>query len=149
MIAGWPSWLDLAVFAELRSPHPSAGYEAMSWEELRAVAEGVEIGCHTRTHPILSRLSNRLELERKIPAPNNISKRLRLAVRHFCNSNGRTIDIGEAAIRCVREAGFASAASTTWGLNTRETDRFQIRRTPFDDSIDLRYGAELPAGLPM
>ena len=46
-------------------PHnPPSGFEAMSWDELRAVAsEGVEIGCHSETHPILSRISNRLELE--------------------------------------------------------------------------------------
>ena len=73
----------------------------MSWDELRAAAsEGVEIGCHTETHPILSRLSNRLELEREIRgAKEHLEECLGFDVRHFCYPNGHPIDIGEAAIR--------------------------------------------------
>ena len=101
-------------------PNPPNGCEAMSWDELRAVAsEGMEIGCHTETHPILSRLSNRLELESEIRgAKEHMKERLGFDVRHFCYPNGRAMDVGEAAIRCVREAGFASAVSCTYGLNT-------------------------------
>lgn len=132
-------------------PNPPSGCEAMSWDELRAVAsEGMEIGCHTETHPILSRLSNRLELEIEIRgAKEHMKEHLGFDVRHFCYPNGRAIDVGEAAIRCVREAGFASAVSCTYGLNTMEADRFQIRRIPFDSNTDLHYGEELLAGLHM
>ena len=132
-------------------PHPPRGYEAMNWDELRAVAsDGVEIGCHTETHPILSRLSNRLELETEIRgAREHMKEHLGFDVRHFCYPNGRAMDVGEAAIRCVREAGFASAVSCTWGLNTMAADRFQIRRIPFDSKVDLHYGKELLAGLHM
>ena len=104
----------------------------MNWDELRAVAsEGMEIGCHTETHPILSRLSNRLELVSEIRgAKERMEDRLGFNVRHFCYPNGRTMDVGEAAIRCVREAGFVSAVSCTFGLNTIEADRFQIHLYP-------------------
>jgi len=130
---------------------PPAGREAMSWDELRAVAsEGVEIGCHTETHPILSRLTDRTELEREIRgAKEHFEKRLGFAVRHFCYPNGRPIDIGETAIRCVKEAGFASAVCCTWGLNTAGVDPFQIQRIPFASNIKLRYGQELLVGLHM
>ena len=132
-------------------PGPPPGREAMSWDELRAVAsEGVEIGCHTETHPILSRLSNRLELEREIRgAKEHLEERLGFAVRHFCYPNGRAMDIGETAVCCVREAGFASAVSCTYGLNTAAAERFRILRVPFGGGIDLHYGAELLAGLHM
>jgi len=130
---------------------PPSGCEPMSWDELRAVgSEGVEIGCHTETHPILSRLSNTSELEREIRgAKKQIEERLGFAVRHFCYPNGRAVDISEAAIRSVKEAGFASAVTCMWGLNTFEAERFQIRRIPFDGTIDLEYGKELMAGLHM
>lgn len=130
---------------------PPSGREPMSWEELRAVgSEGVEIGCHTETHPILSRLSDRSELEREIRgAKQHLEERLGFAVRHFCYPNGRAVDIGEAAIRCVREAGFVSAVTCSWGLNSSKTERFELRRTPFDGTIDLHYGKELMAGLHM
>ena len=132
-------------------PDPPSGCEAMNWDELRAVAaEGTEIGCHTGTHPILSRLPNRLELESEIRgAKEYMMEHLGFDVRHFCYPNGRAMDIGEAAIRCVRESGFASAVSCTYGLNTMQADRFQIRRIPFDSNTDLQYGEELLAGLHM
>lgn len=135
---------------DVEIPHdPPADREAMSWEELRAVAsEGVEIGCHTDTHPILSRVASPVELDREIRgAKERIEERLGLPVRHFCYPNGRAIDIGEAAVRCVREAGYASATTTVAGLNTIHAERFEIRRLPFDSSTDLQYGMELLAGL--
>jgi peptidoglycan/xylan/chitin deacetylase (PgdA/CDA1 family) len=145
----------LAEFANLCGvdipPDPPSGREAMSWDELRAVAsEGVEIGCHTESHPILSRLPNRMELEREIRgAKEHFQERLGFDIRHFCYPNGRPIDIGEAAIRCVKEAGFASAVSCTYGLNSVEVDRFQMLRIPFGSSIGRHYGEELLAGLHM
>ncbi len=131
--------------------NPPSGYEAMSWDELRAVAsEGVEIGCHSETHPILSRISNRLELESEIRgAKENMERRLGLDVRHFCYPNGLAMDVNEAVVRCVREAGFASAVSSTCGLNTMDADRFQLRRIPMGSGIDPHYGEELLAGLHM
>jgi peptidoglycan/xylan/chitin deacetylase (PgdA/CDA1 family) len=131
--------------------HPPSDCEAMNWEELRAVAsDGVEIGCHTETHPILSRLSDPLELEREIRgAKEHLEERLGFPVRHFCYPNGRAIDIGDAAIRCVRDAGFASAVTCVLGLNTTRVDRLGIQRIPFGNAIDFDYGAELLAGLHM
>jgi len=130
-------------------PVPPSGREAMSWDELRAVAaEGVEIGCHTETHPILSRLSNQSELDAEIRgAKAQIEEHLGFKVRHFCYPNGRAVDIGEAAIRCVKDAGYASAVSGICGLNTIEADPFQIRRLPFDPSLDRRFCEELLVGL--
>lgn len=129
--------------------HPPVEREAMSWDELRAVAaEGVEIGCHTESHPILARVSSRLELEREIGgAKQQMEERLGFRVRHFCYPNGRAVDISEAAIRCVGEAGYASAVINTWGMNALPAERFQIRRLPFDSSLELSYGKELLAGL--
>lgn len=129
---------------------PPKGREPMNWDELRGVAaEGVEIGCHTQTHPILSRLSSReLECETR-GAKQYMEERLRLPVRHFCYPNGRPIDVGEAAMRSVKQAGFETAVNCTWGLNTVRAERFQLRRIPFRSDMELGYGKELLAGLHM
>jgi peptidoglycan/xylan/chitin deacetylase (PgdA/CDA1 family) len=126
-----------------------AGNEAMNWDELRAAAaEGVEIGCHTRTHPILSRLGTAQELQHEVlGAKQYMEQRLGSPIRHFCYPNGRREDIGEAAIRCVREAGFETAVTTSPGLNTLRVDPLQINRLLFDSAIDFQYGVELMAGL--
>ena len=123
---------------------------AMTWQDLRAVAsEGVEIGCHTDSHPILSQLTAP-ELDREIRgAKELLDKRLGFHVRHFCYPNGRDIDIGELAIASVREAGFASAVTCSWGFNTAAAEPLRIRRIPFDSTINFQYGVELLAGLHM
>ena len=130
---------------------PPAGREALTGDELRALSEeGVEIGCHTATHPILSRIEDLAELEREIAgAKQHLEEQTCVPIRHFCYPNGRPIDLTRDVLRVVGEAGFLSAVTCTWGLNTPQAERFRIRRIPFDSTLDFRYGVELMAGLHM
>jgi peptidoglycan/xylan/chitin deacetylase (PgdA/CDA1 family) len=132
-------------------PTPPSDRAALNWEELRALtAEEVEIGCHTSSHPILSQVADSAELDREIRgAGEEIAEHIGTPVRHFCYPNGRPIDIGDAASECVLNAGYASAVTCTWGLNTIDANPHEIRRIPFDSTIDPEYGAELLAGLHM
>jgi len=122
---------------------------AMTWDDLRAAAaEGVEIGCHTESHPILSRITNPEHLRREIWGSKElIEKHLRREVRHFCYPNGRDVDISDAAVDVVRQAGYVTATTTNFGLNTKSSDHIRLRRLPFDDDIPLHYAAELLVGL--
>src|SRR3569833_285828 len=130
---------------------PPAGREALTGDELRGLSEeGVEIGCHTATHPILSRVEDPAELEREIVgAKQHLEEQTRVPIRHFCYPNGRPIDYNPDVLRLVGEAGFLSAVTCTWGMNTTQAERFRIRRIPFDDALDFHYGVELMAGLHM
>lgn len=130
---------------------PPEGRDAFTGEELRALAsEGVEIGCHTETHPILSRVSRADELKSEITgARRHLEEQTGIPIQHFCYPNGNPADINEAVIQAVKDAGFLSAVTCTWGLNSLSVDRFQIRRTPFDSTLDYTYGVELMAGLHM
>jgi peptidoglycan/xylan/chitin deacetylase (PgdA/CDA1 family) len=121
----------------------------MNWDDLRAVAAaGVEVGCHTGSHPILSRVTDPLELRQEIlESKKLIEENLGRPVRHFCYPNGREVDIGESAKRLVAEAGYDSAATTTWGLNSGAQDTLSLHRLPFDDTLDFQYAVELLAGL--
>ncbi len=134
---------------ELEIPEsPPPDRAAMGWEELRGVArEGVEIGCHTATHPILSRLTGRAELDCEIrDAKQEMEQRLGFAVP-FLYPNGLAADICEAAINSVRSAGFDSAVTSSWGFGSGGLNLLQIRRVPLDSAIDFQYGVELLAGL--
>jgi peptidoglycan/xylan/chitin deacetylase (PgdA/CDA1 family) len=128
---------------------PPTRYAAMSWDELRAVAaEGVEIGCHTESHPILTRLESQLELEREVKgAKQSLEQGIRLPVRHFCYPNGKASDFDDQVVNCVRDAGFESATTCVWGLNARTAEPLRIQRLPFDAAIDYSYAVELLAGL--
>jgi peptidoglycan/xylan/chitin deacetylase (PgdA/CDA1 family) len=128
---------------------PPANRAALDWEELRAVAaDGVEIGCHTESHPILTRLDSREELEREIKgAKQSLEEGLGRPVRHFCYPNGKAPDIDDAVVASVREAGFASAVTCFWGLNSSGADPLRLQRLPFDSGLEFAYAIELLAGL--
>jgi len=151
-----PDEARLAFIANLESltgvsipPYPPANRAAMTWDQLRAIAaDGVEIGCHTETHPILSRVASPEKLEREIRgAKEFLESRLWLPVNHFCYPNGRAIDIGPAAAEMVRKAGYISATTTTWGMNPVPADPWAIKRLPFSGDTSPEYAAELLAGL--
>jgi peptidoglycan/xylan/chitin deacetylase (PgdA/CDA1 family) len=106
-------------------------------EALRRVAgDGIDIGAHTVSHPILARVADehawreirdgKRELERLVERP----------VTLFAYPNGKPgQDYSEAHVRMVREAGFDGAVSTRWGAATASSDRFQLPRfTPWTRS---------------
>jgi peptidoglycan/xylan/chitin deacetylase (PgdA/CDA1 family) len=129
-------------------PLPPAEWKPLSWDELRALAaDGVEVGCHTDTHPILSRLSDHAELEREIGGAKEVMEaRLKRRVDHFCYPNGREIDISEAAVACVRKAGFASSVTCSYGLNTLKANPLRIMRLPVETGQKVEYTAEVLVG---
>lgn len=132
-------------------PEAPAYHAPLSWDDMRALAaEGVEIGCHTESHPILSQISNPRELDREVGGSRELMElRLGFPVRHFCYPNGRRVDIGERAEHAVCDAGFISAATTIMGLNGRRSNSTLLHRLPFDPNLNLEYGTELLAGLHM
>ncbi len=121
----------------------------MTWDELRAIAaDGVEIGCHTATHPILTRLESGSDLRQEIQAAKqSLEENLGFPVRHFCYPNGKAPDFDDTVVSAVRGAGFASAVTCLWGLNSATADPLRIQRLPFDSALDFNYAVELLAGL--
>lgn len=110
--------------------------------------QGMEVGAHTVTHPILTRLEpaaafaemrdSKEELERILGAPVNL----------FAYPNGvPEQDYALEHARMARECGFGGAVSTAWGAASANSDRFQLPRfTPWDRTR-FRYGARLLANL--
>jgi peptidoglycan/xylan/chitin deacetylase (PgdA/CDA1 family) len=92
-------------------PHrPPEEFAPLSWEHLEEMSlNHVEIGCHTRTHPILSKIpvaSLKMEI---LDAKLEIEKRLGIPVTSFCYPNSRIGDINDHVVQAVRTAGFKVA----------------------------------------
>lgn len=125
--------------------------EAMTWEEVRQLSKtNVEFGAHTKTHPILSGVESREELEDEIRgSQKRVQEELGVPVLHFCYPNGREEDIGAEALRITRESGFRTAVTTVPGMNHigPDTDAFQMRRLGADPALPDYYFAELLAGV--
>jgi peptidoglycan/xylan/chitin deacetylase (PgdA/CDA1 family) len=108
----------------------------LSWDEIRRwVALGHDLGAHTVTHPILSRVSDegvRAELRESRAA---ITRETGLAIDLFAYPNGRAIDFTAETLRIVAEEGFRAACTTIEGLNDATSDplalgRFSARDEP-------------------
>lgn len=98
---------------------------------------GFEIGGHTVTHPILSRLSEAEAYAEISAGRDQIAQWLGKAPDSFAYPNGVPgRDYGPRDIDLVKRAGYSSALSTARGAATRQTDLHQLPRfTPWDRSM--------------
>lgn len=143
-LARLPSELGVAL-----PDQPPTGVEALSWEEVRRLAkEGVTFGCHTDTHPILSRLDGRAAQAEEIShAKSRIEQELGTPVRHFCYPNGKTADFNSDTVDVLREANFSTSVVTEIGLNYAGADRYRLLRVGAEPELPLAYFAEVLVGL--
>jgi len=140
----------LADWLQVQIPEqPPHGCEPLAWDEVRAMARnGIEFGAHTRTHPVLSRVSSPAELTAEIAgSKRRIEEVLGSPVRHFCYPNGSKRDISPEAVEAVRQAGFDTAVTTESGLNAVGGDPFLLRRIGVDPGYARDYFARCAAGV--
>lgn len=105
---------------------------------------GIEIGAHTLTHPILTRVQDedaREEIRRsKAELEDIIGER----VKTFAYPNGRPHkDYAAQHVELVREAGYCAACSTAWGRASSDSDLFQVPRVAPWDTTSVRFATRL------
>ncbi len=86
---------------------------------------GHGIGSHSLTHARLTRLSVRDAREEIITSKKKLEDTFGVAVEHFCYPYG---DANEAVRDLVMEAGYRTACTTLFGVNTPATPPFALRR---------------------
>jgi peptidoglycan/xylan/chitin deacetylase (PgdA/CDA1 family) len=86
---------------------------------------GHEIGAHSLTHPYLTRISLREAREQIFSCRKKLEDRFGVPIRHFCYPYG---DWSPAVRDLVREAGYDSACTIDFGVNTAATPAFELRR---------------------
>lgn len=121
----------------------------MGPEQLRRLRRrGVEIGAHTVTHPILTRVSGPVARDEIVRSKERLEELLDERVALFAYPNGVPVqDYSDEHVRIVREAGYSAAVTTAWGAASAQSDRFQLPRfTPWDRTR-LRFGARLLGNL--
>ena len=118
--------------------------EPLAWDEVRSLArQGVGFGAHTKSHPILARISDaagqRLEIEHSKRRP---EEELGAAAAHFCYPNGAPGDFDQTSLDCVADAGFRTAVTTSPGLNRAGAEPFLLRRFGMEPGSPLAYALE-------
>ncbi|WP_164100499.1 polysaccharide deacetylase family protein [Candidatus Laterigemmans baculatus] len=99
----------------------------LGWDALRRLhAEGVAIGAHTRTHPLLNRIGRERLEEEVYGAKADLERELGSCLPVFAYPAGA---VDSEAVRVVRAAGFRVGLTTRPGLNRLDTDEpFRLRR---------------------
>jgi len=112
---------------------PPAEYAAISPQQaLEMDQNGVEIGSHTLTHPILTRVSDdRLHREVR-DSRTHLESLLKHPVKHFCYPNG---DYDHRVLREIVKSGYQSAVTTMDGFCDRGDGLFELRRIHTESDI--------------
>lgn len=132
---------QIARLAEARLPDDLMMTSAQV-RELRAA--GMQIGGHTKSHPILACLNEDEARDEIAAGKSRIESILGEDISLFAYPNGRPgRDYRAEHVRMVRECGFAAAVSTSPGAARSGADVFQLPRfTPWDRSA-WRFGLRL------
>lgn len=105
---------------------------------------GVEIGAHTATHPILTRVDPVAARNDMAQSKSVLESILKQPVRVFAYPNGRPgQDYDARHVSMARDIGFSAAVSTAWGAAHLNCDLHQIPRVAPWDTIASRYAARL------
>lgn len=107
----------------------------MTDSQVRELSEsGVEIGAHTKSHPILATLEPGQVREEIGGSKAYLESLLDKQVRYFAYPNGQPDTDYRVEDRDLVEAlGFEAALSTCWGVASQKSDLWQLPRfTPWD-----------------
>ena len=133
---------DLIVAAAGGKPSPAL---MMQPEQVRRIHTlGMDIGAHTVTHPILTRIGADAARDEMARSKSELERMIGEPIDLFAYPNGvPEQDYVSEHVAMARDCGFKAAVSTSWAVASARSDRFQLPRfTPWDRTR-LRYGVRL------
>ncbi len=110
-----------------------AVYAPLSVEEIREMQRHeITFGAHTKSHPILSRVSAAQAADEVRGSKEILERECGTISSVFAYPNGQREDWNDEIENIVKESGFSSALTTIEGVNTSETNVFRLRRMTMD-----------------
>lgn len=113
-------------------------FAAVSWGQLKEMVQnGIEIGGHTITHPVLSQV-NPAELQKELVQPKKIiEERIGQVALSFCYPNGRDADITPKVLEIVQNCGWLGAVQ---GSGTDFSNLYRLPRLGVtNDRLDFLW----------
>lgn len=108
-----------------------AGQERLmlDWDELRLMSrEGWDIGSHTMSHPILTRIGLSAAAEELQRSKRLIEQELQRPASLLAYPNGKRTDYNQDIKVAAKNAGYVGAVTTLRGINRSDPDFFELRR---------------------
>jgi peptidoglycan/xylan/chitin deacetylase (PgdA/CDA1 family) len=101
----------------------------LDWADVHALTRhGFSVGAHTVNHVLLSRVTPDRAWAEIRDSRAAIEANVGSRPAAFAYPNGRSADYTRATVELVRRAGFACAVTTSFGVNTRSTPVYELRR---------------------
>ncbi|MEM8932834.1 MAG: polysaccharide deacetylase family protein, partial [Acidobacteriota bacterium] len=126
-----PAGERLALVDALRSADldlPPAA-RPMSWEQARMLRDaGIELGAHTMTHPILSKLDADAQEAEIRGSRDRLVEELGEPPTTFAVPNGSARDYDEHTLDLLKRLGFEASCTTRRGSNAPGDDPFELKR---------------------
>ena len=126
--------------------------QPMSFDQIAALSsQGAEVGCHTVTHPILSRQSRERQLFEIQQSRSDLEEHTTGTVEFFAYPNGARGDYDADTVAILSELAFRAACTTLRGANRPGCAPFEIRRIGIGNEsaavLELRLSGLLDAPL--
>lgn len=108
----------------------------MNWDEIKILADdGVEVGCHTRTHPSLRSLASSKFDGEILQSRSAIEGNAHTAVQTFCYPSG---EYRQGAVDMIRQNGYSAAVTTKYGTAGYNNDMYLLPRVRISRGITLQ-----------
>lgn len=108
------------------SDTPPDDFAPVTWEQAREMdASGLEIGSHTVTHPILTKVDESQLRHELVESRERLESILKRRVDLFCYPNG---NYNSAVAIEVERAGYRCAVTVEHGLNDESSNSFALKR---------------------
>ncbi|MEZ4735134.1 MAG: polysaccharide deacetylase family protein [Caldilineaceae bacterium] len=115
---------------------PPQAYQYLSWDELRLLqSQGMEIGSHTCSHPLLDQVDYAIQAYEVQQSKVVLEAALDTTVASFCYPAGHFTD---DTLTLVRAAGYRQAVVTPWRRGLIRGGSFTLKRVGLYLADDLR-----------
>lgn len=128
---------------------PTGDFISVGWERINEmVAQGLNIGSHTISHPILSRISTEAQIRELKESADIIEKKTGTRPSGICYPYGMPDDFNQSTLRIAQEVGYQygiTACNTAIDL----TQMFAIGRIPAAHNLqDFKWRISRPINKP-
>jgi peptidoglycan/xylan/chitin deacetylase (PgdA/CDA1 family) len=114
----------------------------LNWREVQEMRkDGITIGSHSHTHPILSQMPSEKAKDEILNSKKVVEKYVDIEVKHFSFPNGREENFSEELRDYCREIGFESVCSVVYGpYDIAKRDPFALKRVGAIRPISMMIG---------
>jgi peptidoglycan/xylan/chitin deacetylase (PgdA/CDA1 family) len=133
---------------DLRADIERTPYRPLTWEQVAEMeAGGMTFAPHTRTHPILSRVSRAEAVEEIVGSRDTLAAHTAHPLSIFACPNGGNDDFTTETIEIIKEAGFTAALTTDARAIAPSDDAFHLPRFTMDGAGDIHRARLIASGV--